>query len=270
MLPSLLVLLLIGAAVYAMVRRLGTESRLATSNAVARWRAALGLQTMADLQRAAANLVCDRASVMISARHLPNDILVLLHPQDYRAIGALTDEFCAGVAALLQAAVKNGHRDGDLPFRILGEPRVRVKADARVSHGTVGVVAAVSERTRMRTPERTEGPLLELNVAGERTALDGEMTVGRGIDSDIRLESPEVSREHARLRCRGMEAWLVDLGTGNGTSVNGDEVVGQRRLRVGDRIRFGGGPTAVLELAAHARELIYRNTEPILENASES
>ena len=270
MVPYLFVLFLLSMAAYVMARYLGAESRLAAANAIARWRGALGLQTMADLQRAAANLVCGRAPVTIDARHLPNDVLVLLNPRDLKAIGALTEEFCAGVATLLHAAVRNGGRDGDLPFRMLGDPRVRLKSDPRVARGTVGVVAAVAELTRMPTPHLNRGVLLELNLGGERTALEGELTVGRGVDADIRLAAPEVSREHARLRCRGMEVWIFDLQGGNGTSVNGEEVVEQRRLRVGDRIRFGGGPTAVVELSSRARYLAYRNTEPMFEHADES
>ena len=62
--------------------------------------------------------------------------------------------------------------------------------------------------------------------------------VGRDETSDIQVDEPLVSRNHARLERRG-SAWVVlDLGSTNLTKVNG-EVVLERELRHGDEVRFG-------------------------------
>ena len=65
------------------------------------------------------------------------------------------------------------------------------------------------------------------------------MTVGRSVDNDIRLQSSRVSRHHTRIELIGEEAWIVDLGSANGTLVNGERV-DRRRVEVGDRICVGG------------------------------
>ena len=75
---------------------------------------------------------------------------------------------------------------------------------------------------------------------GERVSfpLDGEaVVVGRDDGLTVRVDEPLVSRQHARLECRG-EVWVVvDLGSTNLTRVNG-EVVRERELRHGDELRF--------------------------------
>ncbi len=80
--------------------------------------------------------------------------------------------------------------------------------------------------------------------AGAYLVLRGpRYTVGRGKGCDLVLPDPRVSREHARLE-RGPEGTeVVDLGSTNGTFVNGQRVR-RRRLRHGDRLQVGG---AVLE-----------------------
>ncbi len=89
---------------------------------------------------------------------------------------------------------------------------------------------------------------------GERAGEVMSMTqpaliIGRGKDSDIVLLEQDVSREHARLQ-RGSQGWtLVDLGTTNGTFVNGMRLPPQDPylLRPGDRIIIGSSVLAVQE-----------------------
>jgi hypothetical protein len=78
------------------------------------------------------------------------------------------------------------------------------------------------------------------------------LLIGRGKDSDIVLLEQGVSREHARLQ-RGPQGWtLVDLGTTNGTFVNGKRLPAQDAflLRPGDRITIGSSVLAIQEDAA--------------------
>ncbi|PWB67916.1 MAG: hypothetical protein C3F15_17305 [Holophagae bacterium] len=67
----------------------------------------------------------------------------------------------------------------------------------------------------------------------------GENVIGRGMDADIRIESPKVSRHHARIVVDGGRAVLEDLGSTNGTSVNGARVESPRVLLHGDEIKIG-------------------------------
>jgi signal transduction histidine kinase len=64
------------------------------------------------------------------------------------------------------------------------------------------------------------------------------LVVGRA-GADIELESTDVSRRHARLWRDGADVMLEDLGSSNGTFVNGAPARGAVRLRLGDRIHIG-------------------------------
>ncbi|GAB4273738.1 MAG: hypothetical protein Kow0092_29070 [Deferrisomatales bacterium] len=69
---------------------------------------------------------------------------------------------------------------------------------------------------------------------------DGEAVVlGRGADAEVRLDNPAVSRRHARLRREGERYILTDLGSTNGTSVNGRTVAGSVLVGPGERIALG-------------------------------
>jgi cell pole-organizing protein PopZ len=64
-------------------------------------------------------------------------------------------------------------------------------------------------------------------------------TIGRSADCDSMVAEPTVSRRHAELRREG-ERWLLrDLGSRNGTRVNGMRVLEEIEVRPGDRVRFG-------------------------------
>ncbi len=64
------------------------------------------------------------------------------------------------------------------------------------------------------------------------------ITIGRGPDNAIRLDDPSVSGRHAQLQRVGDIYRLKDLGSTNGTSVDGQKV-NETALRFGDRLRFG-------------------------------
>jgi pSer/pThr/pTyr-binding forkhead associated (FHA) protein len=66
-----------------------------------------------------------------------------------------------------------------------------------------------------------------------------EFLIGRGADCDLRLPVSAISRHHCLIRLHGAEATLVDLGSSNGTFVNGKRVRSQAPLHSGDEIRLG-------------------------------
>jgi pSer/pThr/pTyr-binding forkhead associated (FHA) protein len=67
----------------------------------------------------------------------------------------------------------------------------------------------------------------------------GENVVGREGDGDIRIDSPTVSRRHARIVVSADGATLEDLGSKNGTFLRGAPVSAATALRDGDEIRVG-------------------------------
>jgi pSer/pThr/pTyr-binding forkhead associated (FHA) protein len=84
---------------------------------------------------------------------------------------------------------------------------------------------------------------LEILGPGERemVALDGErVVVGKSSDADVVIDhDTTVSRRHAVLERVGGSWAIRDLGSTNGTLVNGDRVFGDRALRDGDEIMLG-------------------------------
>jgi pSer/pThr/pTyr-binding forkhead associated (FHA) protein len=67
----------------------------------------------------------------------------------------------------------------------------------------------------------------------------GEFLIGRGRECYLRPNSSWVSRQHCLLCVNEHQVVLRDLGSTNGTLVNGVRVVGERNLTQGDRIQIG-------------------------------
>ena len=88
------------------------------------------------------------------------------------------------------------------------------------------------------------GPQAELTIesgpdAGHtHRAADHSLRLGRSPDNDVILRDPATSGHHARLERRGDQFWLVDLGSTNGTFVNGESIQ-ERQLNHGDRVTVG-------------------------------
>jgi TolB protein len=85
-------------------------------------------------------------------------------------------------------------------------------------------------------------PRLVIRVGGRvirEEELRGELSIGRGEDSDLRLLDPKASRHHALIRQEGRRFVLTDLGSANGTRVNGVPITGPHALKHGDRIIIG-------------------------------
>jgi hypothetical protein len=79
------------------------------------------------------------------------------------------------------------------------------------------------------------------------------VTIGRDITNDYVINDPEVSRHHMRFT-RGADGYaLEDLGSTNGTFVNGQRLSGARPLRSGDMIGLGETVTLTYEVVSAAR-----------------
>jgi len=69
--------------------------------------------------------------------------------------------------------------------------------------------------------------------------VKGVVRIGRGADNDIALWDRRLSRRHCRICREGDELYVEDLGSINGTCVNGEPVIGRRVLRDGDVVSAG-------------------------------
>ena len=110
-----------------------------------------------------------------------------------------------------------------------------------------GNLAAVEE-----TPEEKTGAMWVASTSldsppavltlpgGQRIELhEGHYVLGRHLENDIVLNDTNVSRKHAEFVCAAGEVMVRDLGSTNGTKVNGVAVGGEQLLQHGDVINFG-------------------------------
>ena len=77
--------------------------------------------------------------------------------------------------------------------------------------------------------------------SGERKAIEGSCFLGRAATCDVVIPDTKASRQHALVQGeKGSEFWLIDLGSANGTYVNGRRVGQPQRLFNADRITVAG------------------------------
>lgn len=68
---------------------------------------------------------------------------------------------------------------------------------------------------------------------------EGDIVLGRSSECGVLLDSETVSRKHARVSVREGSVFIEDLGSRNGTFVNGKQVVEQVQIKAGDSVQFG-------------------------------
>jgi pSer/pThr/pTyr-binding forkhead associated (FHA) protein len=114
-----------------------------------------------------------------------------------------------------------------------------------------------------RNAVRPGGSRFWLTGAGVELVLrQGENLIGRAPEAHIRIESPKVSRRHARIIVDGEAAVVEDLGSKNGTFVGDVRVTGPTPLANGDQLRLG-------QLAALLRVVIADRESTITELSKE-
>jgi len=69
----------------------------------------------------------------------------------------------------------------------------------------------------------------------------GAAVIGRAMNAEVKVEDDGISRTHARIRSETGRAWIEDMGSRNGTFVNGNKIEGALELKEGDKIQVGRG-----------------------------
>jgi DNA-binding winged helix-turn-helix (wHTH) protein len=139
----------------------------------------------------------------------------------------------------------------------LGEKSARTSS-IKTHHGIgYGFVADVIEaRSRPRTVARDKSRVA-LAIGTRRVALAaGSHQVGRDQECDVVINDNSVSRHHAGLRVAGASLVVEDLGSKNGTHVNGRRISTPTAAANGDSIAFGTVQTTVVVLRAKARSTV--------------
>ena len=204
----------------------------------------------------------DRAAIVAQGRTLvPNDFVVELSETDHDRLDVYADSLGVELANLARDYAK------EQGYSFVGPVRMRFEGVNDLTTGTFRIRSGVIrgstvEGGEIRQPAsdlpqppggRFPGsPRLLVSTPGpggdgrqQRTyELQGPTTLlGRGTDCDLRLVDPGVSRHHAELRMEEGQVVLVDLGSTNGTFVNGQPV---RRVVLADGTQITLGRTTLV------------------------
>ena len=171
----------------------------------------------------------DNRTVDVKGRRMvPNDFTVLLSPTDHASFHeietALTTE-------LAEAAREYAREEA---YHFIGPVAVGLSVDNELRTGRFGIVSQLKQGVAGL------GAGSIILPSGERVELgEHPTTVGRLPESTIMIDDGNVSREHARIQ-PGTNGYVVqDLGSTNGTLVNGQRITGTRLLADGDIVSFG-------------------------------
>jgi len=171
----------------------------------------------------------DNRTVDVKGRRMvPNDFTVLLSAGDHASFSEIES---ALTTELAEAAREYAREEA---YHFIGPVRVGLNVDNQLRTGRFGIVSQLKQATG------GVGAGSIVLPSGERVYL-GELvtTIGRIPESTITIDDGNVSREHARVK-PGTSGYVVeDLGSTNGTLVNGQRISGVRTLADGDIVSFG-------------------------------
>jgi hypothetical protein len=192
----------------------------------------------------------DGKTVALRRTYVPNVYRITIGPEDYERLAPLEAKLVEELEIFLGEAARQRE------WALADSPRVSFATDEGLSAGEfrVAAEAVVLERPARREPgERAPAPrtraraeqtgepclvLLDDDQAVRTVAIGRRVRIGRQADNDLVVTDPGVSRHHAEVTNERGTCTLRDLGSTNGTLVNGTRV-GEHALRDGDRIHLG-------------------------------
>jgi hypothetical protein len=164
----------------------------------------------------------------VSVRGLlaPNVFDVVLSRADYERFGNFVEVLGRELADAAREHAKSER------YMFVGPVEVTIGWEPDLSTGTFDIVSEVREGE-----DKPSGWIVLAD--GRRIGIGAEIvTIGRLPECAIALADPNASRRHAQLRREGDSVILVDLGSLNGTRVNGIPVR-EQRLAAGDQVTIG-------------------------------
>lgn len=97
-----------------------------------------------------------------------------------------------------------------------------------------------------------------LNIGMVYPLSNKRNVLGRSVDAEVPVEDSKVSRNHASIDVQNGFYYLVDLGSTNGSFLNGKKIEHSKRINLGDRIRLGSA-VYVVELLDQAKASLSKN-----------
>jgi hypothetical protein len=154
----------------------------------------------------------------------PNQFTVAVSADDRQRLAPIEQTLVRELSDLVREHAKSES------YRFPGPIEVVLTTDPALARGEFRVLANLVEGGPMASVVMPNGT--RLGVA------DDPVTIGRASDCQVVLADPTVSKHHAELRRKGTDVVIMDLGSTNGTKVNGTGVR-ERALIDGDEIRIG-------------------------------
>ena len=193
-------------------------------------------------------------------RVVPNSYLIQLSPDDREGFADVEPTLLQELTVALREYIS---QEG---YHVEGKARVALRTNPDLRRGKFDIDcrnitpdAAPAQPNAPAAPS-TE-PFIEVSAAplltavpsafdrppavlslpnGQRIELhEGHYVLGRHLENDIVLNDTNVSRKHAEFVCAAGEVVVRDLGSTNGTKVNGVLITGEQLLQHGDVINFG-------------------------------
>ncbi len=221
-----------------------------------------------EIARKLAREMEEHRSFSVSRTYVPNEYRVFLSPRDRERFQSYEEALATELAGYL---LEHARRER---LAMLSKPVIDFETDERLGLGEFGIqtrlvqpeaepvvsgagaappVPAEEEGGRTMiysTAGRVAEPLEErahahnhraLLIGGGRRLVVGPAgaTIGRSHSCDVVLDDPNVSRQHAEVRPRGGSWVLTDLGSTNGSRVNGRQLTAPEVLKPGDEIDIG-------------------------------
>ncbi|MGA2926895.1 MAG: DUF3662 and FHA domain-containing protein [Solirubrobacteraceae bacterium] len=213
-----------------------------------------------ELARKLAREMEEHKSASLSRTYVPNEYRVFLSPRDRERFAGYEDALAGELSGYL---LEHARRER---LTLLSRPMIEFETDDRLGLGEFGIqtrvvapetdhppdeLADVGGSTMIygaegealgeledRAPRRYDRPLLLLE--GKRLVVGpAGVSLGRSRQCDVVLSDPNVSRQHAELRPRGSAWVLTDLGSTNGSLLNGRRIDAPEVVRPGDEIELG-------------------------------
>jgi hypothetical protein len=193
-----------------------------------------GLQPVELAKRIQREMEAER-TVGLSETWAPNRFVFELSPVD---AGRFEEAEAALVSELEEVVRATAAERG---WGLVGPPEIELTVDGRLKKGSFRCVATLVEGEEKVEPASADAAQLIVHEGGgARTVVLAKetVTIGRLAGCDVLVADRGASRRHAQIRYRDGRYTLTDLGSTNGTHLNG-QTIQSRELADGDRITIG-------------------------------
>lgn len=214
-----------------------------------------------ELARKLAREMDAHRTASVSRTYAPNEYTVFLSPQDAEQFAHYDEGLKRELSLhLLEHARKRG-------YSLISRPTVTFETEERLELGTFGIQARLADAPPeeqipeaaqaghtmvynvrdleapahdLAAPSAAVAPRAVLEAGDRRFALTPPSTViGRGREADVRLDDPNISRQHVQFRVEGGQWTVSDMGSTNGSRLGGRMLDRPAPLNSGDTIQIG-------------------------------